>query len=385
MSSSKRFRRLSALTSVLLASTSTIAQAQGLPAQRKVPTTKQECDQLSSDVIALAVDKIGIDGFTDYLRASNVDRSLPQLCAEGKYEAAYQIAISEIAGFEKTAEPVPASGGMRSTCAWDGNNAGWTASAGAGDFTLGMFTKVSEYDADLLVNRGSRFTMDQRVGRATMQYRLEVPLRDGYAPQAVDVEIGLDGGEPKRARVPIVYRSWADITALIPTVPVYFATHVAKVSDNGKPLMTATFRPTPPGSLMVQAAEQANRLKRFYDRGGCVKRQCFLTTACCELIGLDDDCFELRALRAFRDKVLPALPGGASDIAAYYAAAPLILAAMRQAGSERALLRYYASHILPCAVLATLGFDAATHRLYRDLMRRLAAAYAPDTAALLDS
>jgi hypothetical protein len=57
---------------------------------------------------------------------------------------------------------------------------------------------------------------------------------------------------------------------------------------------------------------------------------------------------------------------------------------MRQAGSERALLRYYATHILPCAVLTTLGFDAATHRLYRHLMRQLAAAYAPDTAALLD-
>lgn len=70
-------------------------------------------------VVRLAVprrQKTG-DAFVDYLKASNVDRSLPQLCAEGKYQAAYDIAVAEIAGFEKPSEPshVP-EGALRATC-----------------------------------------------------------------------------------------------------------------------------------------------------------------------------------------------------------------------------------------------------------------------------
>lgn len=392
MSRTKRFRRLSALTSVLLASTSPIAHAQSSPppgsppAQRKIPTTQQECDELSSDVFAVAVEKIGIDGFTDYLKASNIDRSLPQLCAEGNFEAAHAIAMQEIRGFEAPSEPDRTrQSTMPSQCVWDGNGSGWSASAGAGEYTLGMFAEVTEFDDDLLSGSGSRFTIDSSWDSPGFRYRLEVPVKDGYRPQAVDVELSVGGSEPKRASVPMIAESWADISKVMPQVPVYFAKHVVKVSENGKPLMTATFQPSAPGDIMGQAETHAARLKKSYDGGGCVKRQCFLTTACCELIGLDDDCFELRALRAFRDTALPVLPGGARDIALYYGAAPLILDAMRRTGSERMLLRYYASHILPCAVLATLGFNSATQRHYRDLMRRLSATYAPATASLLDS
>ncbi len=39
---------------------------------------------------------------------------------------------------------------------------------------------------------------------------------------------------------------------------------------------------------------------------------CFITTACCEVLGLDEDCFELRALRRYRDRVLASRPGGRS-------------------------------------------------------------------------
>ena len=37
---------------------------------------------------------------------------------------------------------------------------------------------------------------------------------------------------------------------------------------------------------------------------------CFITSACCEVLGLDEDCFELRALRRYRDRVLASRPGG---------------------------------------------------------------------------
>lgn len=102
---------------------------------------------------------------------------------------------------------------------------------------------------------------------------------------------------------------------------------------------------------------------------------CFLTTACCELIGLDDDCFELRSLRAFRDGPLGAMPGGKDDIARYYRQAPLILAEMSRRGDSRRLLRLYATHILPSAMAARLGLNRLARGLYTDMMRRLERRY----------
>jgi hypothetical protein len=102
---------------------------------------------------------------------------------------------------------------------------------------------------------------------------------------------------------------------------------------------------------------------------------CFLTTACCELIGLDDDCFELRALRAFRDGPLSVMPGGKEDILRYYRGAPLILAEISRRGDSHHLLWLYATHVLPSAVAARLGLNRLARALYSDMMRRLELRY----------
>lgn len=52
----------------------------------------------------------------------------------------------------------------------------------------------------------------------------------------------------------------------------------------------------------------------------------FITTACCEVLGLGYDCFELRILRRYRDPFLATRPGGAAAIARCYALAPHPLA-----------------------------------------------------------
>ena len=106
---------------------------------------------------------------------------------------------------------------------------------------------------------------------------------------------------------------------------------------------------------------------------------CFLTTACCELIGLPDDCFELTTLRRFRDKALARMPGGTRDIALYYVLAPAILDTLRREGRQHELMRLYFSHILPCVLLAWLGFAGPTRRLYRGMMERLYLATRPAT------
>lgn len=53
---------------------------------------------------------------------------------------------------------------------------------------------------------------------------------------------------------------------------------------------------------------------------------CFITTATCMSEGKPDDCDELTAFRAFRDGWLRAQPQGESQIAEYYAIAPVIVA-----------------------------------------------------------
>jgi hypothetical protein len=102
---------------------------------------------------------------------------------------------------------------------------------------------------------------------------------------------------------------------------------------------------------------------------------CLLTTACCELIGLDDDCFELRTLRAFRDGPLAAMPGGKEDVALYYQRAPLMLAEIDRRGDSRLLLQLYATHILPSALAARLGLNGLARTLYTDMMARLERRY----------
>lgn len=106
------------------------------------------------------------------------------------------------------------------------------------------------------------------------------------------------------------------------------------------------------------------------------EKNCFLTTACVGLIGLPDDCFELTALRRFRDDALAHMAGGAGDIGLYYWHAPEIVARIagsRNAGAE--LARLYARYILPSAIASRLGFQRLTRRIYSGMMRELAARY----------
>jgi hypothetical protein len=108
-------------------------------------------------------------------------------------------------------------------------------------------------------------------------------------------------------------------------------------------------------------------------------KECFLTDACCALLGLGDDCFELATLRGYRDGYLARTVEGRQAIATYYVLAPQVLAGMRRRGAQRALARVYLLYILPCTVLARLGCNRITFRLYRRMMRNLSRQYAPET------
>ena len=130
---------------------------------------------------------------------------------------------------------------------------------------------------------------------------------------------------------------------------------------------------------LAWASERQTALAATRAEDKCTSPEgCFITSACCEALGLSDDCFELRNLRRYRDEVLAREPGGAAAIAAYYTLAPMILARLPREGRKRLLSLIYARYVLPCAVAAWLGLNALTFRLYRRMLADLATAFAPE-------
>lgn len=131
---------------------------------------------------------------------------------------------------------------------------------------------------------------------------------------------------------------------------------------------------------LTWAAERQTALAEARAEEKCTPPEgCFITSACCEVLGLDDECFELRALRRYRDEVLAKRPGGAGEIGAYYALAPLILARLPREGRKRGLAFLYARYILPSALAATIGLNAFAYRLYARMIRELASTFAPES------
>jgi hypothetical protein len=132
------------------------------------------------------------------------------------------------------------------------------------------------------------------------------------------------------------------------------------------------------------AVQRKETLAQSFDDQKCTppSQGCFLTTACCEIVGLNDDCFELRALRRYRDQVLPTLPGGSNAIATYYRLAPSILKRLPQNECGARLLSIYARFILPSAVAARLGWKHLAYRLYARMMCELAREFAPEEPSL---
>jgi hypothetical protein len=121
------------------------------------------------------------------------------------------------------------------------------------------------------------------------------------------------------------------------------------------------------------AGERQAALAEQFAAQACTPPEgCFITTACCELLGLGDNCFELRTLRRYRDRVLAKMPGGPTAIEAYYASAPSILRCLPIQERTARLLRVYAHFILPSALAARLGFADLTYRLYARMMQELA-------------
>ncbi len=99
---------------------------------------------------------------------------------------------------------------------------------------------------------------------------------------------------------------------------------------------------------------------------------CYVTTACCEAIGLADDCWELTTARRFRDNWLAEQPGGREEIAAYYRNAPAVIAAVSARPDTAALwCRLYAWYLLPFCILSQVGLKQTAYRRYQAMVSYL--------------
>lgn len=146
-----------------------------------------------------------------------------------------------------------------------------------------------------------------------------------------------------------------------------------------------------PKALKAQSAALRARMRAQFegtpfnvrlDTGGRSDRTCFqtgacfLTTAAVDVVGLPDDCWELRQLRAFRDRYAARGPAQAKTMAHYYRIAPVVVHRV-DARRERARtwLGVYFGSIVPAAIAAQLGWDRLALVIYSRMTQRLIATF----------
>ncbi len=82
---------------------------------------------------------------------------------------------------------------------------------------------------------------------------------------------------------------------------------------------------------------------------GFHRKWCYITTAACQVRGMDDDCEELNMLRNYRDTYMMSLPDGEQMIRDYYDVAPSIVKHIdKQPDSVRIYNDIWDQYIGPC-------------------------------------
>jgi len=119
----------------------------------------------------------------------------------------------------------------------------------------------------------------------------------------------------------------------------------------------------------AQDAEEASEhYRRDYDK----KSGCFITTACVQTKGLEDDCEQLQILRGFRDGFLKKVEKGLRDVEVYYEIAPLIVEAINSRPDQVQIYnRIYDSDIAVALGLIQKGNYQEAHHHYKDMVHRL--------------
>lgn len=119
-----------------------------------------------------------------------------------------------------------------------------------------------------------------------------------------------------------------------------------------------------------------------YDYGDCPIYKgndtsgCFLTSACVEAKGLEDDCYELTTLRKFRDEYLAKQESGKCEIAHYYHVAPAIVERIKEREDTTTIFeKIYSDLVTPCIKMIEDSNFSGAHELYRNYVLALEKQY----------
>lgn len=113
-----------------------------------------------------------------------------------------------------------------------------------------------------------------------------------------------------------------------------------------------------------------------YIEKGFHRKYCYITTAVCETFGKADDCYELTALRDYRDHYLASLPNGNALIQEYYDVAPTIVKHISQL--ENAAEIYHSiweTYLNPCLSMIEHQEMEQCRELYQEMVYTLRDTY----------
>ena len=99
---------------------------------------------------------------------------------------------------------------------------------------------------------------------------------------------------------------------------------------------------------------------------------CYITTAVCRSLGKPDDCYELTALRRYRDDYLLMSDGGRKLVEEYYNIAPTIVKRInREKNADEIYRGIWNDYLSPCIRLIEEGRNEECRDVYSQMVRRL--------------
>lgn len=102
---------------------------------------------------------------------------------------------------------------------------------------------------------------------------------------------------------------------------------------------------------------------------GFRKKLCYITTAVCESLGKDDDCYELTILRDYRDNYLRSTKEGEALVDAYYDIAPSIVKRINKTENSREIyFGIYEKYLKPCIQLLESKKQEECKVLYTEMV-----------------
>lgn len=109
---------------------------------------------------------------------------------------------------------------------------------------------------------------------------------------------------------------------------------------------------------------------------GFKRKLCYVTTAVCNSLGKEEDCYELSVLKQYRDGFLINEPDGAGLIKEYYNIAPTIVNRINKCSdSYEQYEDIYKTYLSPCITMIENGQNEECKKLYINMIRTLQEKY----------